>query len=264
MRISTSNESAGHVIGQAKVIPGGQIEARYASLLIIIYWSAKSISLTGGPRECFGVVGPESQGGHMIQLTSLMQLRSGAPGRAGKISLRILAVLRQSGVFLEVPAICLEAPCNAGTKPGSTSNLCGAVPEKQHLLWDYYWCPWKLWLLLIIQWFSTLMYAVWPLNYVSKYLCINIAGHQCTVYLDCLQLVFESNLRLAWRWQTSTELTDAHWGCNWAASVMSLEAIIIWTSQVWSSAIAVAFGSHDRANLKVMINSVWWCNWRLW
>jgi len=72
----------------------------------------------------------------------------------------------------------------------------------------------------------------------SMYLCIYIATHLHTLYLDWLKAVLESNSRCAWKWRLS-ELRDILRGRDRASLEMHLEAVIerIWryTWRPWSS-----------------------------
>jgi len=99
------------------------------------------------------------------------------------------------------------------------------------------------------------------------YLCIYIATHLHTIYLDWLQAVLESNLRCAWKWRSS-ELRDTHWGRDLVSLEMQLEAVIegIWwyTWRPWSSEFVDALGGHHRATLEAVIEWVWRYTWRPW
>jgi len=61
-----------------------------------------------------------------------------------------------------------------------------------------------------------------------SHLCIYIATHLHTVYLDWLQAVLESNLRCAWTWSL-TENKDALWDHDRATLEMHLEAMMMQT-----------------------------------
>jgi len=74
------------------------------------------------------------------------------------------------------------------------------------------------------------------------YLCICIATHLHTVYLDWLQAVlekqFEVRLKMMMGWTQgctprlwSSELRDALRGCDWASSMVHLEGEIEWTQR---------------------------------
>jgi len=130
------------------------------------------------------------------------------------------------------------------------------------------------------------MYSVCILIYVFMYLCIYIATHLHTLYLDWLQAVLESNSRCAWKWPSS-ELRDILPGCDWATLEMHLEAVIkcswrytwrpwlnefgdmhleamiLWTFRPDSSKFGDALGGHDRANLQAVFEPVWRYTWRL-
>jgi len=86
------------------------------------------------------------------------------------------------------------------------------------------------------------------------YLCIYIATHLHTAYLDRLQAVLESNSRYAWRWWLS-ELRDTHWGRDRASLGMHLEAVIERVSRY-------AFGGRGRENLEAVIEPVLRYTWR--
>jgi hypothetical protein len=108
------------------------------------------------------------------------------------------------------------------------------------------------------------MYPVSILIYVSIYLCIYIATHLHTAYLDWLQVVLESISWYAWIW-LSSELRDTLWGCDPARSEMHLEGVIepIWrySGMPWWSEHRDALWDHDRASSEIhlgaMIRRVW-------
>jgi len=92
----------------------------------------------------------------------------------------------------------------------------------------------------------TVMYSVCILIYVSMYLCIYIATHLHTLYLDWLQAVHESNSRFSWK--------------------MTIEWTQRYTPRRCSSGIGDALGGCDRVNLEmhseIVIAQVWRCTWR--
>jgi len=111
--------------------------------------SAKCILVTGSLWECLKVVGPESQGGQILEFTGPMQWPSGAPGSTWERRRQVWERRPQAWEHLGAPATSLGAPGNAGDrpesadhKPGSTLNHCRAVWEK-HLLWERCRCAWK-------------------------------------------------------------------------------------------------------------------------
>jgi len=65
-------------------------------------------------------------------------------------------------------------------------------------------------------------------EFSSMYLCIYIATHLHTLYLDWLQAVLGSNSRCAWKWRSS-ELRDIPRGCDRASLEMHLEAMLVRT-----------------------------------
>jgi hypothetical protein len=85
------------------------------------------------------------------------------------------------------------------------------------------------------------------------------ATHFQSVYLDCLQVVGESNLRCASKWQSS-ELRDKPGGCDWASLEMHLEAEQerVWrsTGRLWSSEHRDALGDRDWANLEMQQDAI--------
>jgi len=104
-----------------------------------------------------------------------------------------------------------------------------------------------------------------------SHLCIYIAIHLHTVYLNWLQAGLECNSRSAWKWQLSG-LSDTPHGDYRATLEMHLEAIIerIWryTGRPCSSELRDALQDRDRAsleiNLEAVIERVWRCTWRPW
>jgi len=78
---------------------------------------------------------------------------------------------------------------------------------------------------------KTLVFRLYshPRIYVSTYICIYIATHLHTIYLDWLQAVLGGNSRCPWKWWSS-ELRDTLWGHDWASLEMHMEAVIehIW------------------------------------
>jgi len=115
------------------------------------------------------------------------------------------------------------------------------------------------------------------------YLCIYIATHLHTVYLDWQQAVLESNSRCVWKWRSS-ELRDTlrgrvraslemHFGGRNRANLeMHLQATIEWVWRCnwrpWSSDFGDALGGRNWASLeihlKAVIERVWRCTWRPW
>jgi len=96
-------------------------------------------------------------------------------------------------------------------------------------------------------------------------LCIDNAIHLCTVYLDWLQAVSESNSRCTCGWWWSV-LRDTHGGYYWVNVEMHLEADIEWTVKCtwrpWSSMWGDALGDQERENLEAIIEQDWRYNWR--
>jgi len=86
----------------------------------------------------------------------------------------------------------------------------------------------------------------------SMYLCIYIATHLHTAFLDWLQAVRESNSRCAWKWR-SGEFRDILRGFDGARLEMHLEVEIerIWryTRRPWLSELREALQDCDRASL---------------
>jgi len=146
------------------------------------------------------------------------------------------------------------------------------------------------------------MYSVCILIYESLHLCIHIATHLHTVYLDWLQAVPESSSRCTWKWWLR-EFRDSLWGCDRGSLKMDLEAVIptIWrytwkhwstdlrdsmrdcdraslemhlevmlfqTSNLYSSKFADTLAGRNRArldmHLEAMIERVWWCTQWQW
>ena len=74
------------------------------------------------------------------------------------------------------------------------------------------------------------------------YLCIYIATHLHTVYLQCLQTVLDRNSKYAWKWRSSD-------------------------FRPWTSKYGDAIGDRDRINSEIqweaVIARVWWCTCRL-
>jgi hypothetical protein len=105
--------------------------------------------------------------------------------------------------------------------------------------------------------------------FVSIYLCIYIATHLNTVYLDWLQAVLQSNSRCAWKWWSS-ELSDKIWGCDRVSLEMHVDATIerIWrnTWRQWSHENWDGHQDRDRATLEIhleaVIKPVWRCTCR--
>jgi len=116
-----------------------------------------------------------------------------------------------------------------------------------------------------------------------SYLCIYIATHLNTVYLDWLQAVLESNSRCASKWWLSDlrgicrgrdqESLEMQFGGHDRASVeMHLEAAIrqVWRCnwRPWLSDIGDALGGRNWASFKIrlmpLIERLWRCTWRVW
>ena len=99
------------------------------------------------------------------------------------------------------------------------------------------------------------------------YLCIYIATHLHTVYVDWLQAVLESNSRSTWNWALS-KLRDTLWGCDWACLEMQLETKIEWTQRwswrPWSREPRDALRECDRASLETHLEAMIMQTWRPW
>jgi len=108
---------------------------------------------------------------------------------------------------------------------------------------------------------------IWCTEFVfwSMYICIYIATHLHTIYLDLLQVVLESNSRCAWRW-VSSELRDVLRGLDGASLDIHLDAIMVRTWRPWSSELRDALLGHDwvslEMHLEAVIEWVWRCTWR--
>jgi len=103
--------------------------------------------------------------------------------------------------------------------------------------------------------------------YVWMYLCIYIATHLDTVYLDWLQAVLESSWRCAWQWRLG-ELRVTLWGRDRASLEIHLQALIEWISRCsptwWSCVIGDLLGSNACANLEAVIDRIWRYTRRPW
>jgi len=100
-----------------------------------------------------------------------------------------------------------------------------------------------------------------------SHLCIYIATHLHTVYLDWLQAVLEGNSRCAWKWWL-TELRHTLRGRHRASLEIHFEAVIkrVWrcTLRPWSSKFVDAIGGRDCANMEAVFERLWRCNLRPW
>jgi len=92
---------------------------------------------------------------------------------------------------------------------GSSSDKPGSADDKPGSTWE---CRRYIWEHLESQ--SCIQFV-----FSSMYLCIYIATHLHTVYLDWLQAVIESNVKCAWKWQ-SNELSDILRCCDRASLEM--------------------------------------------
>jgi len=132
---------------------------------------------------------------------------------------------------------------SAGDKPGSTWQC------RQHV-WEH------------LESQSCIQFV-----FSSMYLCIYIATHLHTLYLDWLQAVLESNSRCAWKWRAS-ELRDILRGRDRASLEMHLEAVIERDWRCTWRPCSCELASHNRASLKThleaVIERVWRCTWRPW
>jgi len=185
------------------------------------------------------------------------------------------------------PGSVCDIPGCASDMSGSTSNHSRAVWGKHHLLWECCWCPWKSYLLLIIQQFLKLMYSVCILIYVTMYLYSYPSIHDVSglatggareqfkvcqkMTIEWTQGVIKSVWRCNWRLWLS-ELTDAQEGHDWTSLEMHLEAKVEWTQictlRLWSSKFEDAMGDQDWVNsemlLQAMIEQLWRCAGRPW
>jgi len=120
--------------------------------------------------ESQGVVGPESHGGQIPELTWLMQWPSDAPGSAGDKFAKTYKVWWEPGKQLEMQANSLGVHGIACDNPQRTSNHYRVVWNKWHILWECCRCARKLLLLHIVRSFLILIHLVWIRIYVSIYL----------------------------------------------------------------------------------------------
>ena len=100
-----------------------------------------------------------------------------------------------------------------------------------------------------------------------SHLCIYIATHLHMVYLDCLQVVLDSNSRCAWKWR-STKYRDTLRGHNQVSLEMNLEAVIKQDWRYTRTLQMCVLGGRNRASLETdmqgVIERVWRYNWSPW
>jgi len=246
--------------------------------------SAKWIVFTGSLWECLRVVGPvpgcvKSQ--CLLDRCSDIQVHLGAPGSKG------------------------NKPGRADDKPGSTWEHRQRAWESRREAWDHLIAPSANLGVLTTgltapttrlgarritveqSWKNIIFFgnaAGEPGNhsynlsfnefqnsgiqfvFLSMYLCIYIATHLHTVYLDWLQAVLEKISRYAWEWRSS-ELRDTLWGHDRATFEMHLEVIIdfIWR-YTWgprSSEPRCTLSDRDRANMEMHLQVMIMRTWRL-
>jgi len=131
-----------------------------------------------------------------------------------------LSHLKPPGVSERMWSVNLDASISGVSDPrraflpairvtGSAGNKPGSADDKPGSTWELRWQTWErrrhIWEHLESQSRIQLVFS-------SMYLCIDIATHLHMVYLDWLQAVLESNLRCAWKWQSS-ELRYILRGC---------------------------------------------------
>jgi len=223
--------------------------------------SAKYNYVTGSLWECQWVVGPEFQGGQIPELTGRTQWRSGAPGSTSEREEQNWECQRQAWEQLGAqttstgaPVTSLGAPPITVEQSGRKNILFGntADARRNH---RYY--------LLFNDFQNSCIQLVFP----SMYLCIKIATHLHTVYLDWLQAVLESNSRCAGSWQSS-ELIDTLEGGYCANFEMHLEAVMERIGRCirrpWSSELTNALGGSNQASLEIHLEAIIVRTWRTW
>jgi len=96
------------------------------------------------------------------------------------------------------------------------------------------------------------------------YLCIYITARSHTIYLDLLQTVFENNLRVTWRSQSSG-LRDTLGGGYPVTLEMHLEAVIKRVSRCTWMPRLCNVGSLDWASVEMHLQAkIEWSQWRTW
>ena len=147
--------------------------------------------------------------------------------------------LRGCGVYTKMRQFQESIRPQEGILAGLQSNW-----ECRRQAWE---CWWQAWEHLESQ--SCIQFV-----FSSMYLCIYIATHLHTLYLDWLQAVLDSNSRCDWKWRSS-ELRDIHRGRDQVTLEMHLEVVIerIWRyiSRPWWSELWDALRDRDWASLEV-------------
>ena len=134
-----------------------------------------------------------------------------------------------------------------GNKSGCTSNHSTAVWENNIIFGNAAGVPGNHSYYLSFNNFynSCIQFVFSSIN-----LCIYIATHLHTVYIDWLQAVLERDSRWAWKWGPS-KLSDTLWGHDRARLQIDLEAVIEWvwrcTWRPWLSNFGDALGGHEKA-----------------
>ena len=136
----------------------------------------------------------------------------------------------------------LEAPRSVHHKSESADNKPGGTRECQRHAWEHLELQQSslgktrssfrillVHLEIIATTYRSTIFITCVFSLYS-HLCIYIATHLHTVYLEWLQVVLESNSRCAWRWQLS-ELRETLCGRDWVSLEMHLEEVI---ASVWS------------------------------
>jgi len=167
----------------------------------------------------------------------------------------------------------------AGTKSGSTSNDSRAVWEEQHVLWECCLCTWKSYLLLIVQWFSKLMYSVCILinkfmylySYPSTHSISGLAAGSAWEQFEVRRKMTIEWTQICTWWPWLSEIGYAFGGPDSASWEMNLgghnhvnfKAVIEWlgicTVSQWLHEFGYALGGHNRATSKAMIELGWEC-----
>jgi len=170
--------------------------------------TANCILVSWSLLECLRVVGPESQGCQIPEFTGPMQWPSGAPGSTWER--RRQAWERQQHTWERWQA--REHVESLYSSLWKTSSSLGTLLVQLEIIATTYR--------------STIVKShVFGLN---SHLCIYIAAHLHTGYLDWLQAVLESNSRRSWKWWSS-KLRDKLRGRGQVNMAMHLEAVIMRT-----------------------------------
>jgi len=208
--------------------------------------SAKYMVVPGNLWEDLEVVRPESQGSQLAEVYGPMRCPLGPTESVTKRCQQSYTLSKLCQDHIRALATTLERPWIIVDQSGNINTIFWIVTGAH---WNYCYD------ILFNDFSTTCIWFLFPSLYPGMY----IATHLHKVYMDWMQVVLESNWRLACRRQPC-ELRGTvrcHYGMNLQ---MHLEAILEW---LWRYAGRLR-SSYSKLHLEAVIKWVWGCWWRPW